>query len=138
MNRFNCKFERCAFGLFSESDLVMIVKKQIFPSSHLDGCPRACVYIHIFIYIYIYLILAALSLCCCTQAVSRCGERMLLSSCRAQASHCGGFSFRGAPPLACAGSVAVVPGLRCSTACRIFPDQVSNMCLLHWQADSRP
>ena len=26
--------------------------------------------------------------------------------------------------------------LICSTACGIFPDQVSNLCLLHWQAES--
>ena len=28
--------------------------------------------------------------------------------------------------------------LRCSKACGIFPDQGSNPCLLHWQADSLP
>ena len=27
-------------------------------------------------------------------------------------------------------------GLSCSTACGIFPDQRSNLCPLHWQADS--
>ena len=27
-------------------------------------------------------------------------------------------------------------GLVCTEACRIFPDQGSNLCLLHWQADS--
>ena len=26
----------------------------------------------------------------------------------------------------------------CSEACRIFPDQGLNLCLLHWQADSYP
>ena len=26
--------------------------------------------------------------------------------------------------------------LSCSLACGIFPDQGSNLCLLHWQADS--
>lgn len=63
---------------------------------------------------------------------------MLLYRCRAQASHRGGFSFHAAPPLECAGLVVMVPGLSCSTACRIFPDQVSDMCLLHWQAESPP
>ena len=29
-------------------------------------------------------------------------------------------------------------GLSCSTACGIFPDQGSNPCPLHWQADSSP
>ena len=55
MSSFNCNFERCALGLFSESDLVMIAKEQIFPSSDFDGCPRVCVYIHMFIYMFIYI-----------------------------------------------------------------------------------
>ena len=29
-------------------------------------------------------------------------------------------------------------GLSCSEACGIFPDQGSNLCLLHWQVDSLP
>ena len=33
------------------------------------------------------------------------------------------------------GSIVVVPGLSCSAACGIFPDQGWNLCLLHWQAD---
>ena len=35
-------------------------------------------------------------------------------------------------------SGVVVPTLSCSTACGIFLDQGSNLCLLHWQADSLP
>ena len=38
----------------------------------------------------------------------------------------------------CAGSVVVAHGPSCSTACGIFPDQGSNPCPLHWQADSQP
>ena len=37
-----------------------------------------------------------------------------------------------------AGSVIVAHGPSCSTACGIFPDQDSNPCPLHWQADSQP
>ena len=37
-----------------------------------------------------------------------------------------------------AGSVVVAHGPSCSAACGIFPDQGSNPCLLHWQADSQP
>ena len=37
-----------------------------------------------------------------------------------------------------AGSVIVAHGPSCSTACGIFPDQGSNSCPLHWQADSQP
>ena len=36
------------------------------------------------------------------------------------------------------GSVVVADGPSCSAACGIFPDQGSNPCPLHWQADSQP
>ena len=36
------------------------------------------------------------------------------------------------------GSVIVAHGPSCSMACGIFPDQGSNPCPLHWQADSQP
>ena len=37
-----------------------------------------------------------------------------------------------------AGSVIVAHWPSCSAACGIFPDQGSNPCFLHWQADSQP
>ena len=37
-----------------------------------------------------------------------------------------------------AGSVIVAHGPSRSAACGIFPDQGSNPCSLHWQADSQP
>ena len=37
-----------------------------------------------------------------------------------------------------AGSVVVAYGPSCSAACGILPDQGSNPCPLHWQADSQP
>ena len=37
-----------------------------------------------------------------------------------------------------AGSLVVAHGPSCSAACGIFPDQGSNPCPLHWQADSQP
>ena len=37
-----------------------------------------------------------------------------------------------------AGSVIVAHGPSCSAACGIIPDQGSNPCTLHWQADSQP
>ena len=36
------------------------------------------------------------------------------------------------------GSIAVAHGLSCFMAYRMFLDQGSNLCLLHWQADSLP
>ena len=37
-----------------------------------------------------------------------------------------------------AGSAIVAHGPSRSAACGIFPDQGSNLCSLHWQADSQP
>ena len=37
-----------------------------------------------------------------------------------------------------AGSAVVAHGPSCSAACGILPDQGSNPCPLHWQADSQP
>ena len=37
-----------------------------------------------------------------------------------------------------AASVVVAHGPSCSVACGILPDQGSNPCPLHWQADSQP
>ena len=93
------------------------------------------------------------SLCDKRGLFSHCDERGLFSSCDMQASHCRGFSLCGAqapglrylqrvgsvvvaPGLQSTGSVAVAHRLSCCTACGISPDQVSNLGLLHWQADS--
>ena len=38
----------------------------------------------------------------------------------------------------CAGSAIAAHGPSCSAACGILPDQGSNPCPLHWQADSQP
>ena len=43
-----------------------------------------------------------------------------------------------APRLESTGSVVVAQALGCSVACGIFPDQGSNLCLLHWWSDSFP
>ena len=76
--------------------------------------------------------------------------RGLSPSCSAQASRCSGFSCRGrqavghtgsavaAPGPESTGSVVLAHGLICFSACGIFPDQVSILCLLHWQADCLP
>ena len=51
-----------------------------------------------------------------------------------------GSRLAGSVVVACvlqsAGSVVVAHGLSCSVACGILPDQGSNPCPLHWQADS--
>ena len=55
----------------------------------------------------------------------------------ARASHCRGLSLRSTGYRR-AGSVVVAHGPSCSAACGIFPDQGSNPCPLHRQADSQP
>ena len=68
----------------------------------------------------------------CAKAFSSCGERGPLF-----------IAVRGPLLLRSTGSrrtgsVVVAHGPSCSAACGIFPDQGSNPCLLHWQADSQP
>ena len=77
--------------------------------------------------------LAALDLHCCTWASSSCGEWGYSSL------QCLGFSFTVASLVVEHGlqgmrdSLVVAYGLSCSTACGVFQDQGSNLCLLHWQ-----
>ena len=79
-----------------------------------------------------HLFLAALGLHCCMQAFSSFSERGPCSSCSVQASHCGDFSCCRSQALGC------THGLSYSVEYGIFPDQESNLCLLHWQLDSKP
>ena len=89
------------------------------------------------IFIYLYLFLSVLGLRFCARAFSSCGNGVHSSS------RCAGLS--PSRPLLLqstgsrrAGSAAVAHGPSCSAACGIFPDQGSNSCPLHWQADSQP
>ena len=87
--------------------------------------------------IYLFLNLAVLGLRFCARAFSSCGKGDHSSS------RCAGLSLSWPLPLRstgsrCAGSVVVAHGPSCSAACGIFPDQGSNPCPLHWQADSQP
>ena len=99
---------------------------------------------YLFIYLFIGCIGSSL-LCAGFLQLQRAGVTLRYS---ARASHCGGFSCCGARALGAwasvvvarglqsAGSVIVAHRLSCSMACGIFPDQGSNPCPLHWQADS--
>ena len=86
--------------------------------------------------LFIYVCVAVLGLCCSAgfslimesegySPVSVC--RLLIAVAFLVAKH--GLQSMQA-------SVVVAHGLSCSTACAIFPDQGSNPCPLHWQADS--
>ena len=102
----------------------------------VNTCLFVLFFLNKFIYLFIYLFLAVLGLRFCARAFSSCGERGPLF-----------ITVRG--PL----TVAAFPvaehrlqtrrlsscGSRaqnCSAACGIFPDQGSNPCPPHWQADS--
>ena len=88
-----------------------------------------------FFKIYLF-ILVALGLHCCAWAFSSC-EQGLLSSCSAW-GYCSGFSSQSAGSRVLGLQQLQHSGFSCSVACKIFPDQGLNLCLLHWQADSYP
>ena len=78
-----------------------------------------------------------LGLCFCAKAFSSCGKQgPLFIVVRGPLTVAD--SLVGSTGSRCAGSVVVAHGPSCSAACGIFPDQGSNPCSLHWQADSQP
>ena len=100
---------------------------------------------------FIYLAQALLGLHCCEGfslvLVSRgyslvAAHRLPIVVASLVAQHRHGLQVHGlrvtAPWLQSTSSVVVAHGISCSVASGIFLDQVSNLCLLHWQADSLP
>ena len=92
--------------------------------------------IYLFIYLFIYFWL-------CWVSVSVRGLSLVVASGDHSSSQCAGLSL--SRPLLLqstgsrrAGSAVVAHRLSCSAACGILPDQGSNPCPLHWQADSQP
>ena len=84
---------------------------------------------------------AGSSLLCGLSLVSA-SRRYTLSSCGARASR---WEAQPQAPRVCGfqllqrvGLVVAIQELSYSAACGIFPDQGSNLCLPHWQADSLP
>ena len=96
---------------------------------------------YIYIYIYIYILYIYFWLCWVFLSVR--GLSLVAASGGHSSSRCAGLSLSWPLLLRStgsrrAGSVVVAHGPSCSTACGIFPDQGSNPCPLHWQADSQP
>ena len=90
----------------------------------------------IFIYLFIYLWL-------CWVFISVRGLSPVVASGGHSSSRCAGLSLSWPLLLRStgsrrAGSVIVAHGPSCSVARGILPDQGSNPCPLHWQADSQP
>ena len=97
---------------------------------------RFLFFLNKFIYLFIYFWL-------CWVFVSARGLSLVAASGGHSSSRCVGLSL--SRPLLLrstgsrrVGSVVVAHGPSCSAACGIFPDQGSNPCPLHWQADSQP
>ena len=89
-----------------------------------------------FIYLFIYFWL-------CWVFISVRGLSLVAVSGGHSSSRCAGLSLSWPLLLRStgsrrAGSVVVAHGPSRSVACGIFPDQGSNPCPLHWQADSQP
>ena len=101
-------------------------------------CDIICSSFFFFINLFIYLFIG---LCCVFVSVR--GLSPVVASGGHSSLRCAGLSLSRPLPLRStgsrrAGSVVVAHGLSCSMACGIFPDQGSNPCPLHWQADSQP
>ena len=93
---------------------------------------HGCYFIYLFIYFWLYWVF-----------VSMRGLSLVVASGGHSSSRCAGLSL--SRPLLLRGtgsrrpsSVVVAHGPSCSAAHGIFPDQGSNPCPLHWQADSQP
>ena len=94
-------------------------------------------------YLFIYLFIFLFYLWLCWVFVSVWGLSLVVASGGHSSLRCAGLSLSWALLLWStgsrrAGSVIVPHGPSCSAACGIFPDQGSNPCPLHWQADSQP
>ena len=94
------------------------------------------IFFFFFNYLFIYLWL-------CWVSVSVRGLSLVAESGGHSSSRCAGLSLSWPLPLRStgsrrAGSAIVAHGLSRSASCGIFPDQGSNPCPLHWQADSQP
>ena len=102
----------------------------------LRELPLLNYYYYFFNILFIYL-----WLCCVFVSVR--GLFLVVASGGHSSSRCAGLSLSRPLLLRSTGSrrassVIVAHGLSCSAACGIFPDQGSNPCSLHWQADSQP
>ena len=115
-------------------------KKNVrYQSRDIKGVIRLMVlffFFFFFNYLFIYLWL-------CWVFVSVRGLSLVAESRGLSSSRCAGLSPPRPPLLRStgsrrAGSVIVARGPSCSAACGIFPDQGSNPCPPHWQADSQP
>ena len=116
-----------------------VVSEQYLPRFLKLGSVQGCALISVYLFIYLFIFYLWL----CWAFVSVRGLSLVAASGGHSSSQCAGLSLPQ-PLLSqstgsrCAGSVIAAHGPSCSAACGIFPDQGSNPCPLHWQADSQP
>ena len=140
-------FMESAFTLKASSDfpggpVVKILPSNVGGTGSIPGqgtkIPHAARCSQRFFFFLIYLFMAVLGLRFCARALS-----LVAASGGHSSSRCAGLSLSRPLPLWSTGSrrtgsVIVAHRPSRSTACGIFPDQGSNPCPLHWQADSQP
>ena len=106
---------------------------------------RKATYCFVCLFVCLFLIYLLFIICfwLCWVFVSVRGLSLVAASGGHSSSRCAGLSL--SRPLLLqstgsrrAGSVVVAHGPSCSVACGIFPDQGSNPCPRHWQADFQP
>ena len=102
-----------------------------------------CFFTFFFVCFVLFCFVLFIYLWLCWVFVSVQGLSLVVASGGHSTSRCAGLSL--SRPLLLrstgsrrAGSVVVAHRPSCSTACGILPDQGSNPCPLHWQADSQP
>ena len=115
----SCPLSQWCHPTISSSVAFLLLQPSIFPSIRVFPNELA---LPIF---FFFFFLAVLGLCCCRgfSLVVASRSYSLLVVCRL---------------LIVLASLVVACRLSCSTACGIFPDQGSNPCLLHWQAEALP
>ena len=160
MQMFFSKYQTCIFivqifkcgekFVFYKPSQYVASKELEFQSWFYTSCFCFLLLGESFINSFIYLFIFKIILCflfiyfwLCWVFVSVWGLSLVAASGGHSSSRCAGLSLSwplllGSPGSRRAGSVVVAHGPSCSTACGIFPDQGSNPCPLHWQADSQP
>ena len=127
---------RC-MGLFLCSHIDLYVLSLFQTYIWFDFETFYCVFFSCLSFFFFNLFMAVLGLRFCVRAFYSCGKGGHSST------RCAGLSLLRPLLLRStgsrrAGSVIVAHGPSCFVACGIFPDQGSNPCPLHWQADSQP
>ena len=127
----NRRWENRTWGEETKRGPLLCCKYRGISTSSSQGFPLLISFFFFFLILFIYLWL-------CWVFVSVRGLSLVAASGGHSSSRCAGLSLSRPLLLRSAGSVTVAHGPSCSTACGILPDQGSNPCPLHWQADSQP